>query len=90
MTIPRTLAIGAALAAAALAVASALGAAAGIALALAQPLLVHAGCTLCLTSTVVSVALAAGALAEARRRWPAGRIRTAPDESARSSPGPAR
>jgi uncharacterized membrane protein len=60
--------------AAVLAVVSVMGAVVALALAIAQPLVAHAGCTLCLASTVVSVALAIGAVAEARDRWPSGTI----------------
>lgn len=57
--------------AAMLAVLAVLGAVVAIFLAIAQPLIAHAGCTLCLCSTVVSVALAALAVGDARARWPA-------------------
>ena len=63
----------AAIVAGTLAVMAVMGAAVGLALAVAQPLIAHAGCTLCLCSTAVSVVLAAGAVAEGRRRWSAGR-----------------
>lgn len=63
----------AAIVAGTLAVMGVMGAAVGLALAVAQPLIAHAGCTLCLCSTVVSVVLAAGAVAEGRDRWSAGR-----------------
>ncbi len=56
--------------AAMLAVLAVLGAVVAISLAIAQPLIAHAGCTLCLCSTAVSIALAASAVAEARARWP--------------------
>jgi uncharacterized membrane protein len=55
-----------------LAVVAVMGAVVGIALAVAQPLVAHAGCTLCLCSTAVSVVLALGAVGEARDRWPSG------------------
>jgi membrane protein implicated in regulation of membrane protease activity len=63
----------AAIVAGTLAVMAVMGAAVGLALAVAQPLIAHAGCTLCLCSTVVSVVLAAGAVAEGRDRWSSGR-----------------
>jgi len=56
-----------------LAVLAVMGAVVGLTLAIAQPLVAHAGCTLCLCSTAVSVALAIGALGEARDRWPSRR-----------------
>jgi hypothetical protein len=49
----------------ALAVISVVGAVIGIALAISQPLLVGTFCTLCLVSTLISIVLAAGAVAEA-------------------------
>jgi uncharacterized membrane protein len=60
-----------AIVAAMLAVLAVLGGVVALALALAQPLIAHAGCTLCLCSTAISVALAVSAVAEARARWPA-------------------
>jgi len=54
-----------------LAVLAVLGAVVAISLAIAQPLIAHAGCTLCLCSTAVSIALAVSAVVEARARWPA-------------------
>jgi uncharacterized membrane protein len=49
---------------AALGILSVAGALVGIALAVSQPLLVGTFCTLCLTSTVISILLAAGAVTE--------------------------
>ncbi len=51
-----------------LAIVASVGGVVGIALAVAQPLIAGAGCTLCLCSTAVSVALGVGALTEARDR----------------------
>jgi uncharacterized membrane protein len=63
--------------AAVLAIVSVMGAVVGLLLAVSQPLIAHAGCTLCLCSTAVSVLLAIGAVAEARERWPSTRLRSA-------------
>jgi len=60
-----------AIVAAMLAVLAVLGAVVAISLAIAQPLIAHAGCTLCLCSTAISIALAVSAVVEARARWPA-------------------
>lgn len=50
----------------ALAAVATAGALTGIGLAIVQPLVVGTFCTLCLTSTAISIALAIGAVAEAR------------------------
>lgn len=73
-----------AIVAAVLAFVSVIGALVGIGLAIAQPLVAHAGCTLCLTSTAVSVALAIGAVAEARDRWPTGTIEATAEDGGRA------
>lgn len=70
--------------AAILAIVTVVGAAVAVALAIAQPLVAHAGCTLCLCSTLVSIGLAAGALVEAHERWP-GLRRPVPPPLTRSA-----
>jgi len=74
--------------AAMLAVLAVLGAVVAISLAIAQPLIAHAGCSLCLCSTAVSVLLAVTAVLEARARWPAlpQLTQTAMTRSAREEP----
>jgi uncharacterized membrane protein len=70
-----------AIVAAVLAAVSSMGAVVGIGLAISQPLIAHAFCTLCLASTVVSIALAIGAIGEARDRWPTGMLDSDADEA---------